>query len=59
LEILVQHVRDHAKDVRQIAPDEMRIAAFDFEFEVEDDDYGEVSIHDSDCLAPTRRRRAG
>ena len=50
-EVFIQHVRDHAKNVR-------KSAVRDFVFEVADDDVAEVA-HDSDCLSPIRRSRAG
>ena len=48
---LIQHVRNHAQNVR-------KSAVHDLVFEVADDDGAEVA-HDSDCLSPIRRNRAG
>src|SRR5262245_15881512 len=52
LEELVQHVHDHAQHAR-------KPAGFDFVFEVNDVDLGEVLAHDSDCFAPILRSSAG
>src|SRR5262249_3647383 len=50
LKVLVQHVRDHAQDVR-------KFAVCDFVLEVADNNRREV--HDTDCFAPIRRSKAG
>ena len=52
LEVLIQHVRDHAQHVG-------KLAVCDLVLEVADDDRGEVLAHDIDCLAPIRRNRPG
>ena len=52
LKVLVQHVRDHAEHVGQLA-------VGDFVLEVDDDNGCEIFAHDSSCLAPIRRNRAG
>src|SRR5262245_5025220 len=52
LEELVQHVHDHAQHAR-------KPAGFDFVFEVNDIDLGEVLAHDNDCFAPIFRSKAG
>ena len=52
LKKLIQHVHDHAQHTG-------KSAVFDFVFEVDDVDGGEVLTHDSDCFAPIFRNSAG
>src|SRR5258708_7296369 len=52
LEVLVQLVRYHAQWIG-------KFTVADFVFEIRDDDVTEVAAHETACLAPSRRNRAG
>ena len=59
LEVLVQHVRDHAQHYWKVAGDEIVVAADGLIFEVDDDDPLEDAVHFNCCFAPIRRNKPG